>query len=137
MSLPEGFVLWRQDEESDGLYIIESGVLRAVYHFADHTRPTQESMVPGTVAGELSTLSDSTRNATCTVERAAVVWKLSTTNLRRMEMENPELSRKFTRLVLKGVSHHMFVPFLNLTRTLILAAKLDNDILLSALAARQ
>ncbi|KAJ3529960.1 hypothetical protein NM688_g7780 [Phlebia brevispora] len=118
MSLPEGFVLWRQGDEPDGLYIVESGVLKAVYHFAEHTRPTMESMVPGTVAGELSALSDSPRNATCTVERPAVVWKLSTANLKRMEAENPELARKFTRLVLR-------------------AAKLDNDILLSALAARQ
>ena len=102
MSLPEGFVLWRQGDEPDGLYIIESGVLRAVYQFADHTRPTMESMVPGTVAGELSALSESTRNATCTVERPAVVWKLSTASLRRMEAETPELARKFTKLVLKG-----------------------------------
>ena len=103
MALPEGYVLWRQGDESDGLYIVESGVLRAVFYFADHTRPTVESMVPGTVAGELSALSDSPRNATCTVERPAVLWKLSTASMRRMETEEPDLARKFTKLVLKGM----------------------------------
>ncbi|KAI0727658.1 sulfate transporter family-domain-containing protein [Fomitopsis betulina] len=114
----KGTILWRQDDESDGLYIVESGVLRATYQFGGHTRPTEESMVPGTLAGELSALSGLTRNATCVVERQAVLWKLSTGNLRRLEEEEPRLAREFTRLVLK-------------------AAKLDYDILIAALAARQ
>ncbi|THG94962.1 hypothetical protein EW026_g6596, partial [Hermanssonia centrifuga] len=118
MTLPEGFVLWRQDDAPNGLYIVESGVLRAVYHFSEHTQNTEESMVAGTVAGELSALSETPRNATCTVERQAVVWKLSTESLRRMEVEHAQLAKSFTKLVLK-------------------AAKLDYDILLSALAARQ
>ena len=102
MALPEGYVLWTQDDEPDGLYLIESGVLRAVYHFAEHTPDTEESMVAGTLAGELSALSESARNATCIVERPAVVWKLGVVALRRMETEHPELARTFTRLLLKG-----------------------------------
>ncbi|KAI0694038.1 sulfate transporter family-domain-containing protein [Cytidiella melzeri] len=118
LSLPEGHVLWKQGDEPDGLYILQSGVLRAVYHFAEHTPATEESMVAGTVAGELSALSGSTRNATCTVEREAVVWMLSVESLKEMETERPELAAAFTKLALK-------------------AAKLDYDILLSALATRQ
>ena len=102
MSLPEGYVLWTQGDEPDGLYLIESGVLRAVYHFAEHTPDTEESMVAGTIAGELSALSESSRNATCIVERPAAVWKLSVHALRRMETEHPELARTFTKLLLKG-----------------------------------
>ncbi|OCH91545.1 hypothetical protein OBBRIDRAFT_728492 [Obba rivulosa] len=118
ISLPEGAVVWKQGDDPDGLYIIESGILRAVYHFGDITSPLEESMVPGTLAGELSALSGLSRNATCTVERQAVLWKLSTENLRRLEREQPELAQEFTRMVLK-------------------AAKLDYDILISALATRQ
>ena len=136
MSLPEGHVLWRQDDEPDGLYIIQSGVLRAVYHFADHTAATEETMVAGTVAGELSALSGSSRNATCTVERDAVVWKLSVENLRKMESERPELANTFTKLALKGELWSGFVLLHRHLRSSI-AAKLDYDILLSALATRQ
>lgn len=100
--LPEGYILWTQGDDPDGLYIIESGVLRAVYHFAEHTPDTEESMVAGTVAGELSALSESPRNATCVVERLAVVWKLNIASLRTMEVDHPELARAFTRLALKG-----------------------------------
>ncbi|KAH9943577.1 sulfate transporter family-domain-containing protein [Amylocystis lapponica] len=118
VSVPEGAVLWHQDDQPDGLYLVESGVLRAVYKFHEHTPPMEESMVAGTLAGELSALSGLSRNATCIVERQAVLWKLSTDNLRRLEAEQPQLAREFTRLVLK-------------------AAKLDYDILISALATRQ
>lgn len=135
MSLPEGFVLWKQDDEPDGLYIIQSGVLRAVYHFADHTPATEETMVAGTVAGELSALSGSPRNATCTIEREAIVWKLSVEHLRKMESERPELANTFTKLALKGDSF-LYYKLDDSVNSFYSAAKLDYDILLSALATR-
>ncbi|KAL1731933.1 sulfate transporter family-domain-containing protein [Schizophyllum commune] len=117
MRLPMGHVLWQQDDEPDGLYIIEAGILRAIYHFSDPARSIEESMVPGTLAGELSALSGLPRNATTVVEQPAVVWRLSMDAMRRMEKEEPELAREFLGLVLKS-------------------AKVDYDILLSALATR-
>lgn len=101
-SVPEGFTLWEQNDPSDGLYIIESGVLRASYKFADYTPRVEESMVPGTLAGELSALAGLPRNATVVVERQAVLWKLSIANMRRLEVDNPALGRTFVQLVLKG-----------------------------------
>ena len=86
------------------LYVIESGVLRAVYRLAGPDAPpdTEESMVAGTLAGELSALSESARNATGVVERHAVVWKLSVASLRRMETEQAEMARTLVMLILKG-----------------------------------
>ncbi len=102
MSVPEGTVLWTQDQPPDGLYIVESGILRATYYFADPTPPMVETMVPGTIAGELSMLSGLERNATCVVERAAVLWKLSTESLAQLQQQKPELARAFMKLILKG-----------------------------------
>ena len=102
MHLPEGHVLWDQGEQPDGLYVVESGILRATYHFAEHLSPAYETMVPGTLAGELSTLSGQERNARCVVERQAIVWKLTTQSLSRLESEQPEFARTFMKLVLKG-----------------------------------
>jgi len=118
VAVPEGHVLWEQGDTADGLYVIGSGVLRATYRFAEHTPEIEESMVPGTLAGELSGLAGLARNATVVVERTAVLWRLGADALHRLESERPELARTFTTLVLK-------------------AAKLDFDILLSALATRQ
>ncbi|EIN04492.1 sulfate anion transporter [Punctularia strigosozonata HHB-11173 SS5] len=104
LALPEGEVLFRQGDPSDALYLVQEGVLRASYRFAGHAPPVEESMVPGTLAGELSALSGEPRNATVVVERAAVVWRLSTERLATLLEERPELGRAFMRLVLKSES---------------------------------
>lgn len=101
-TLPEGHVLFEQGDVPDALYVIESGILRALYRFAEHTPATEESMVPGALAGELTGLSGLERNATVVVERDAVVWKLSRERLKALEKEQPELARVFTRLVMRG-----------------------------------
>jgi len=75
-------------------------------------------MVAGTVAGELSAISGTTRNATVVVERDAVLWRLGMDDLQRLEIEHPTSARLFIRLILK-------------------TAKIDYDILIGALAARQ
>ncbi|KAG6902692.1 hypothetical protein C0995_012832 [Termitomyces sp. Mi166 len=109
--LAEDSVLWEQGDPPDGLYIVESGVLRASYKFADHLQHVEESIVPGTVAGELSALTALSRNATVTAERPATLWKLSTENLARLEMEEPNLARYFLRLVLKGLFVSLILHF--------------------------
>lgn len=104
--LPEGHVLFKQGDIPDALYIIESGVLRALYRFAEHVPTIEESMVPGTLAGELTGLSGLERNATVLVERDAVVWKLSRERLKALEQERPELAQIFTKLVMRGKQCH-------------------------------
>jgi hypothetical protein len=106
ITAPKDHVLWKQGDAADGLYVIGAGVLRATYRFAAHTPVIQESMVPGTLAGELSGLAGLARNATVVVERDAVLWRLDADALRRLEVERPELARTFTALVLKGACGH-------------------------------
>jgi hypothetical protein len=48
ITVPEGHVVWKQDEPDDGLYIVGAGVLRATYvtyRFTAHTPAIEESMV--------------------------------------------------------------------------------------------
>jgi SulP family sulfate permease len=59
-------------------------------------------MVAGTVAGDLSMLSGTPRNATVIAERDCVLWKLDEGGLVRLHGEAPGVARKFTAIVLKG-----------------------------------
>lgn len=102
VAFPAGTVLWEKDDQPNGLYIIQSGVLRASYKFAEHTPIIEESMVSGTLAGELSALSGLPRNARVVVERDVVLWKLGSESMKRLEEEHPHLAQQFVRLVLKG-----------------------------------
>ncbi|KAF6756738.1 vacuole protein [Ephemerocybe angulata] len=116
--LPANYVLWRQGDEPDGLYILESGLLKAYYKFENSAQDFEESMVAGTLAGEMTAIADCPRNCTVVVGHAAVVWKLSKANLHRLQIEQPELARVFLQFTLK-------------------AATIDYDILLTAMASRQ
>ncbi|GMK57284.1 hypothetical protein CspeluHIS016_0401180 [Cutaneotrichosporon spelunceum] len=98
---PAGTTLWKQGEAADGLYIIERGSLRATYEYNADDR-VLETMVAGTVAGDLSTLSDTTRNATVVAERDAVLWKLAPDSLAKMEKDIPEAAAMFVKVVLKA-----------------------------------
>ncbi|EJD50688.1 sulfate anion transporter [Auricularia subglabra TFB-10046 SS5] len=115
--VPEGQVLWSQGDQPDGIYVVETGLLRAIYDFGPHTPAVQECMVAGTISGELSALAGLPRNATVIAERASVLWKLSTGELERMHTTEPDLARLFTELILK-------------------VAKVEYDVLISSLAGR-
>lgn len=97
-----GTVLWSQHERADGLYLIESGSLRATYAYENYPRMIQETMVAGTIAGDLSTLSDTVRNATVVVERDCRLWKMDQDALDRLESEHSDVARSFIKIVLKG-----------------------------------
>ncbi|KAF8337345.1 uncharacterized protein EI90DRAFT_2910517 [Cantharellus anzutake] len=110
-----GEVVFRQGDIADGLYLIESGILRATYIFGEHADVVEESCVAGTLAGELTALAGEPRNATMVAERPSVLWKMENTALTRLEKEHPEDAKRFTKLVLK-------------------ASKIDQDVLLASLA---
>lgn len=74
--IERGSKLWENGDESDSLYVIESGMLRASYLFLDHSHAVSESMVAGTLAGEFSFLSRTKRNADVVAERDSVLWRL-------------------------------------------------------------
>ncbi|KAF9005068.1 sulfate anion transporter [Cyathus striatus] len=102
IAIPAGYLLWKQGDPSDGYILL--CVCQSSSGF-------EESMAPFTVAGELSALSDSPRNATVVAEHAS-------RKPAKLQVEEPELSRTFFQLVLK-------------------TAKTDYDILLLSLASRQ
>ncbi|ORX36862.1 sulfate transporter family-domain-containing protein [Kockovaella imperatae] len=109
VTLSTGQTLWKQHESPDGLYLIESGALRATYAYADHGRYVIETMVAGTIAGDLSTLSDTRRNATVVAERECVLWMLSKDELEKMEKDDPVLAMKLIQVVLRAVAEEQDV----------------------------
>ncbi|OWZ68877.1 vacuolar protein [Cryptococcus neoformans Bt85] len=98
-----GDTLWMQGDPADGMYIIEVGCLRATYAYNDTTNLVQETMVAGTMAGDLSALSETTRNCSVVAERESVLWKLSKEGLDKMVKEQPEVAQAFIKMVLKAV----------------------------------
>ena len=103
LTLPESQILWRRGDPPDGLYVIAAGVMRATYTW-DNTDSVSESMVAGTLAGELTGLAGTPRNADVVAEKASVLWKLSNKDWTLFKKEKPTLAHRFVELVLKGVT---------------------------------
>ena len=103
IELPEGQILWRRGDSPDGLYVIAGGVMRATYTW-DNTDTVSESMVAGTLAGELTGLAGMPRNADVVAEQASVLWRLSNEDWDLFKNERPTLAHRFVELVLKGAT---------------------------------
>lgn len=76
-------------------------LLAAFSQFTSQTRLVSESMVAGTVAGELTFISRTPRNATVTAELATTVWMLDQDGLARLEEENPREAIHFVKVLMK------------------------------------
>jgi SulP family sulfate permease len=103
IELVEGKILWRRGDPPDGLYIIAAGVMRATYVW-DNSNTVLESMVAGTLAGEMTGLAGMPRNADMVAEKPGVLWKLSNDDWALFKKEQPTLAHRFVELVLKGVT---------------------------------
>jgi SulP family sulfate permease len=59
-----------------------------------------ESILPGTIVGELGLFTETPRTKTLTVEQDTVLWKMSKTNFNRMLDQEPTISNRFIRMAL-------------------------------------
>lgn len=101
VELLRGEPLWNYGDDPDGLYLIESGALKARYDFEQEDFEINEAMLAGTIAGELSFLSRQARNTTTKAELNSVLWKLDAISLQRLEKEEPRTFSLFVALLLR------------------------------------
>lgn len=102
--IDQGEVLWTTGEVATSMYLLESGILKAVYEFPDSQPPKviYESMLPGTIAGEMTFLARSKRNATVVAERDATLWVMTLDSLAELEeKEGPQIARAFRQVLLR------------------------------------
>jgi len=105
--IPAGTVLWNQGDESKELYLLESGILRAVYDLEHGV--LIETIVAGTVCGELPFLSETKRSAKVSAEQDCVAWKLDREGWKKIqEMDGGDaVAAELLRLGLKLTTERM------------------------------
>lgn len=79
IEMRKGEVLWEIGSKPDCFYLIETGILKATYgQWPTLKTEIEESMLPGTIAGDHTFLSILPRNTKVIVESEAIVlWKMS------------------------------------------------------------
>lgn len=101
INVPSGAVLWHQDDAPDCLYLVGKGILKATWKATeeDKARPV-ESILPGTMAGELGFFTDKRREATLIAENECVLWIMRRSDYEKLLQDEPNLANEFMRLAL-------------------------------------
>jgi sulfate permease, SulP family len=102
---PAGSVLYRRGDRPDGLYLLEDGILRAE-HELEQGKYT-ESIVAGTIVGELPFFAETGRTATVIVEKDCVAWLMDRVSWEKLESECTDVAMEMLRVALKLTSERM------------------------------
>lgn len=100
-----GTTLFTAGSAADAFYLLEQGILKA-----EHELPQgryAESIVAGTMCGELPFFSEAHRSATVEVERDAVVWEMDRGSWQRLEREHSDVAFELMRVGLKLTAERM------------------------------
>lgn len=103
--LPAGETLYSRGESPNAFYILESGMLHAVYDLP--VGKYSESIVAGTTCGELPFFSETERTATVTSEGEAIVWRLGREEWETLQGEWEEGARVLLEVALKLTKERM------------------------------
>ena len=101
INVPSGAILWSQGTIPDCLFLVERGILKATWRAmeSDHARPV-ESILPGTMAGELGFFTGRRREATLVAENDCVLWQMTKPDYEKLLKKEPKLANQFMRLAL-------------------------------------
>ncbi|KAF7160924.1 hypothetical protein CNMCM5623_006486 [Aspergillus felis] len=100
-----GTVLFREGDLPDGLYLLESGMLRAEYELPQGHY--FELIVAGRPCGELPFFSETRRTATVKAEQDCVTWCLNAEKWQQLKEEEPEIAQELLTVSLKLTSERM------------------------------
>ncbi|CAG8580334.1 380_t:CDS:10 [Ambispora leptoticha] len=99
--VPSGACLWKQGDSPDCLYLVERGLLRATFkaEIGEQAKPV-ESILPGTMAGELGFFADRPRDATLYADMDCILWQMRTSDYGKLLSKEPLIANEFMRLSL-------------------------------------
>lgn len=104
---PAGFDIYKKDEVSNDLYLIESGELEAWIDLANGRSMRLRTMGAGAVVGESGLYLGARRSASVRTTKPSVLHQLTIPALERMTREAPELAAFFHRFVARLLADRM------------------------------
>jgi CRP-like cAMP-binding protein len=99
--LASGEQLWRQGEDGDALYVVESGTLEVAGRLPGRREVTLATLGPGEVLGELALLDGGVRTASVRALEPARVLGLRRAQLRSLVVSGNESARPLRRRLLE------------------------------------
>ncbi|MEM8651005.1 MAG: cyclic nucleotide-binding domain-containing protein [Pseudomonadota bacterium] len=91
LNYPENYELFRQDQITDGGYVIISGAIELL-EYVNGEDQTRGVYGPGSILGELALISRNKRSVTAMVRQPCEVLKITRSTMHRIMDEYPELA---------------------------------------------
>lgn len=103
-----GQVVWKEGDPCDCLVVLEQGTLRSLVSGIKEEDVVVETILPGTVVGELGLFIGSHHRARSLVaEQDSVLWKLTRPSFEKMKREDPGVANQFILLSLHFSSERL------------------------------
>ncbi|KAI9304619.1 sulfate transporter family-domain-containing protein [Cunninghamella echinulata] len=103
----EGETIWHEGDPCEFLIVLEQGSLRSLMKIIGNEKEgedddvTVETILPGTVVGELGLFAESRkRTRSLVTEQYSVLWKLTRSSFDRMVTQHPSMATQFVTLTL-------------------------------------
>ena len=91
-----GTQVYAKGDRPDGLYLLQSGVLKASYYLEQGAY--HESIVAGTTCGEMPFFGDTRRTSGVVAERDTVAWVLTADKWRQLQQRAPEVAMELFKV---------------------------------------
>jgi CRP-like cAMP-binding protein len=91
-----GEIVFREGDDSDTCYVVQSGHARALREHADGRQITLATFGPGDIFGELAMFGDERRSATIEAIDALAVVGILGPDMRRLMREHPDIAVKLS-----------------------------------------
>jgi len=104
---PEGYVLFREGDASDGLYILGSGQVSVLKLFSDGRTMRLRTYKDGTILGEMGLYSNEPRSAFVIIDQESYLYFLSKKSFSHMEQEAPDLAIKFHKYAVNLIASRL------------------------------
>ncbi len=99
LEIPEGKFLFRQGDESNGLYFLDSGQVTVVLELAEHQTKRLRTYNHGTILGEMGLYTNASRSASVVADRLSRLYYLSTQAFEKIEIEDPQLASSVHKFI--------------------------------------
>ena len=104
---PEGYVLFREGDASDGMYILGSGQVSVRKLFSDGSTKRLRTYKDGTIVGEMGLYSDEPRSAYVIADKDSYFYFLSKKAFYRMEREAPDIALKLHKYTINLIASRL------------------------------
>jgi predicted acylesterase/phospholipase RssA/CRP-like cAMP-binding protein len=99
--LSNGDILFRQDDPSDGMYIVLNGRLRFTVANSEGEIIASNEVIPGETIGEFALITAERRSATVFAVRETNLVKMTPDHFARLTQDNPQMMGHLARIIVE------------------------------------